>query len=150
MIHEANRRIAAILRRWVKNKTRWSEITGFGKSSFYAWAEEGNVVPAYALAPTFRAVPKIECLAEVIQAGDLGLSLVRTKAPNIAGDVRDEIMEVTEALGVAVATARRVLADKVVTESERRAACARFDDVIREAEEAKQALCAPSLKAVRP
>jgi hypothetical protein len=137
MNHEANKAAAATLRRFVKNVQRWCRITGYGRSTFYAWADEVHPVPAHVIGPTYRAIQKLDFLAEITHANENNVALIKTAEPKSIGDVRDEMMEVGESLGSAMGALRRALKDRVISEAERRELRARLDDVIREAEEAK-------------
>lgn len=147
-----NAPVAAALRSWLKdtkNRRRVARLAGISKSMLYALMEETHPVPAWVLPRIFNVVPNLDALAEALGLGELGLKLVQTKAAAGLRDVRDELLDVSEALGETVAELKRSLVDGRLDDDDRRRMRARFRELIKQAEEADQALDTPPLKAVR-
>ena len=143
MIHALNGPIAEAYGRWlsrVKNIRRFAQRAGVGRSTVYDWLDEVAPVPLYAVEKTFQQIPDLDALGEVIGAGRQGIVLSRAAIAGVVGDVRDEMMQVGEALGVAMGRLSAALSDRVITAAERRDLRVRLDEVIRQVEEAKASL----------
>lgn len=140
MIHPANSFVADAFRRFVKNVQRWCRLTGYGRSTFYEWTDEVHSVPVHALMPTYRAIGKIEFLAEVLQLSEHGLQLVHAPRAQGVADIRDEVSDITEALGRVSTKVRAMLADGKRSPDERRAVLAELEHLAEQVEEAKQAV----------
>jgi hypothetical protein len=143
-------RDADVLDAWLegKNMRRLEDRGGLDRSTLYEWRSGKRPTPCYAPRAIYPVYPDDNALAELMGLDDLGLGLYHLPTAGVVGDVREEMLEAGASLGAAMAELKSALADKVITEEERRAVRARLDDAIRELEETKQALEAPSLKAV--
>lgn len=149
MQREANAPHAEALRYWLrqsKNMRRTARLAEVGRSTLYEWIDEGFPVPAYAMRKVFRAIPDVAAFAETSGANAIGLVVSRGQTIQSAGDIRDEVMDVTTALGAASDALRKAYANRVIDEGERRTLRTKFDEVIRQAQEMRLALDVPSLK----
>lgn len=148
-----NAPVAAEVRAWLKgtrNKRRVARLAGISKSMLYALLCETHPVPAWVPSRLFLVVPDLDALARTLGLHELGLKLVSTKVAASVRGVRDELLDVVEALGDLTKEVKRALLDDELSDEDRRRIRARLRAVIHEAEEMEQALDKPTtLRAVR-